>query len=219
METFKLILNICEGTACLVGFINLNKVRGGHWHYFPHYLLVIFLSEIAGWYLYSQKMYHANFALYEYFVIPLEFLFFFRMFHLHSKGSGLQWLPVSFMYIYAASWLVDRLFLSQTQFWFYSFSYSMGNLLLLVLILRYFIKLSTSDAILHFKRDMFFWVSAGLLVYYLGSFPYYSLRNTIVYNFKELNITYSYIMYILNCFMYLMFALSFVLCRRNTHSL
>src|SRR6185312_7155537 len=112
------------------------------------------------------------------------------------RGAKYKWLPIICGSMYIISWLTDFFYFSKFHFFFYSFSYTVGNFLLLILILNFFIRLATSDAIITFRQNMLFWMSLGMLIYYLGSFPYFGLRNTIAYNYREINITYNYIVFI-----------------------
>jgi len=159
-----------------------------------------------------------NLAYFNYFEIPIEFTFFILLFRRAFKLTRIYWLPIVCLIVYITSWLMDVFFFGKWEFIFNSFSCTIGNLLLLILILSYFIQLVTSNAILTFRNNMLFWVSLGLLLYYLGAFPYYGLRNTIAYNYREINITYTYIMYVLNCLMYLMFTISFIWGKPNIES-
>lgn len=210
METITNILRVFEAVALVTGLICWKKIRHTYWKWFPVYLLFIVISEFIGAYLNDIKASRLNQAYFNYFEIPIEFVFFFLLFHQSYKLSKYNWLPIVSLVVYLASWMLDVLYFSKLQFFFYSFSYTIGNLLLLVLIMGYFIRLVTSDAILDFRHDMFFWVGSGMLLYYLGAFPYYGLRNTLAYNYREIYNTYNYIMYVLNCLMYVMFSFSFI---------
>jgi len=212
-------LNVLEIVSCITGFILFKKLRGSYWRWFPYYLAFIVVAEFTGKYFLEHKMLAACEKFCNLFEVPVEFLFFFWLFYRNFRESKYRKIPLMCIAAYLLCWLTDNLFLSKMNFWFYSFSYTCGNLLLLVLILTYFIGLVTTDAILKYKQDMLFWVSTGLLLFYLGTFPYYGLRNTLVYNYKQLYITYSYIMYILNCLMYLMFTFSFIWGKPNSRSL
>ncbi len=185
------ILRIFEAIAFLTGLVYWKKIKNTYWVWFVLYLLFIVLSEAIGTYFITANK-HANLAFFNYFEIPIEFIFFFSLFHQSYKLSKYKWLPIVCMAVFLVSWIMDLLYFSKLQFFFYSFSYTIGNLLLLILILGYFIRLVTSDAILNFSHDMLFWVSTGLLLYYLGTFPFYGLRNTLTKNYKEVYITYHY---------------------------
>jgi hypothetical protein len=207
-----------EALACISGFLYWKKIKASYWKWFPVYLLFVVLSEFAGHYFRFHGMVQANKDFFDYFEIPVEFFFFFWVFYNSFENPKNKRLPIVCAGIYLVCWLTDVLYFSNHVYWFYSFSYTIGNLLLLILILRYFIQLVTSDAILTFKNNMLFWVGTGLLLYYLGTFPYYGLRNTMVNGYHDLFQKYSYIMFILNCLMYLSFSFSFIWGRPNTTS-
>jgi hypothetical protein len=218
LKPLEIALNILELAAFVSSIIFWKKIKNSYWKYFSLYLLLIVISETIGRYLTHHNMDTANHQFYNYFEIPMEFTFFYWLFYRAQNKSKFRWLPIVCAAVYCASWLTDIFYFSKMQFVFYSFSYTVGNLLLLVLVLRFFIQLVTSDDILTFSQNMLFWVSLGALMFYLGTFPYYGLRNSIAYNYREIYITYSYIVYILDCFMYLMFIFSFVWGKPNIRS-
>ncbi|MCW3121404.1 MAG: hypothetical protein JWQ38_896 [Flavipsychrobacter sp.] len=219
METLANILLIFEVIACLVGLFKLNKLKKTYWVYFPFYLLFIIVCELIGWYLSESNMLLENGKFFNYFEIPIEFGFMFWLFHQTFKNSKFNKLAVICAAIYFVCWIVDGILLNIWHTFFYSFSYTVANLVLLILLLTYFIRLVFSDAILTFRKDMMFWVSLGMLMYYMGSFPYYGLRNTLARDYYSLYVKYSYLEYILNCTMYLMFTFSFIWGKPNTRSL
>lgn len=150
----------------MAGMISYKRLKGSHWIYFVWYLGFIVAAEAIGQYMRQRSMVVANLRLYNYLVIPIEFLFNFLLFWF-AFGEGKRKLPVVFTVIYLVSWLTDVLLLSRHRFFFYSFSYTIGNLLLLILILRFFLNLVTSNDILTFRENMQFWVSLGLLIFAL----------------------------------------------------
>lgn len=216
IQVLRWIIMSMELVACVTGFIYWHKVKQNYWKWFPFYLLFIVLAECVGYTLSVNKMKEANLAFFNYFEIPVEFLFFFWLFHQSLKHTKNNKLPVISTIIYAIAWLTDIFYFSKHKFGFYSFSYTIGNLLLLVLILRYYVQLVTSDEILSFRTNMLFWVSAGMLLYYLGTFPFYGLTNTLAAHYKQLYYSYIYVMYTLNCLMYLMFTLGFIWSNPNS---
>jgi hypothetical protein len=209
IQVLDILLFAFEVISCITGFVMSKKLNSNHWKWFPYYLTFIVLAELPGKYFLAQHMYEECTMYYNIIVIPIEFSFFYWLFYMQFRLSKQKNIPIFCGAIYLLCWSIDNFYLTKVDFWF-SFSYTCGNILLLVLILTYFINLVTTDAILNYKQDMLFWVSTGLLLFYLGTFPYYGLRNTLVYNYRQLYITYSYIMYILNCLMYLMFTFSFI---------
>lgn len=212
----RCILLTAELSAALTGFLHWNKLKKTYWKWFPFYLLFIVLSEGIGFILSTLKMKHANLTYFNYFVIPVEFLFFFWLFQQAFKNLRITRIAFMCILIYICSVVIDYLFLHNSDAMFLASSYTIGNLLLLVLVFDFFYQLVTTDAILHFKENMLFWVSTGLLLFYLGSFPFYGLRNILGVNYKELYRNYGYIVYVLNILMYLMFTFSFIWGKPNT---
>ncbi len=206
----KPLLTILEIIACLSGYVYWRKMKGTYWVAFPIYLTFIVISELIGWLLANEKYKHLNIGFYNFLEIPMEFLFFFWLFNITSKSLSYNKLPLICAFIYLISWLVENIVYWNTPFFWAEKSYETGNLLLLILILRYFIVLVTSDEILNFRTNRMFWVCSGLLLYYLGSAPFYGLRSIIISNYPRLMAPFYTIVLVLNCIMYLMFAISFI---------
>ncbi len=219
MEVLLNILKCIELLACLVGFFYFKKLKNTYWAVFPFYLLFIVLAEYLGGYLRLQHKLLAANHFYNYLEIPVEFLFSFWLFYKAFKSTKYKWLPLACAITYLVSWAVDNAYLIGTRFAFYSFSYMIANVVMLVLLLFYFIQLVFSDAILTFRENMMFWVCLGMFIYYVGCFPYYGLRNTLAVNYPLLYMKYSYLEYILNCTMYLLFTFSFIWGKPNMRSL
>ncbi len=226
MEIPLKILLFFELLACVFGIINYNKVKNTPWQYFSLYLIFIVFSEILGVFLllYLPDTNYNTFY-FSYFEIPIEFNFFFLLFYLFEKNPGKRKLPGVFAVIYLIAWLSGIFYFKEKHPNFDSVSYTIGALLLLILILRFFIRLITSDELMKFRENRLFWVCLGLLTFYLGSFPYFSLISiphqtlkNLLPKYKELFTTYMYIVYGLNSFMYLTFAFSFIWGKNKTSS-
>ncbi len=210
------ILDAFEAIAAFAGLIYWKKVKNNYFKWLSIYLIYIFLADFSGPIIDSLGI--NNTKYYNYFVIPEEFLFFFCLFHKNFEKSEYKGLPILCMGIYFISLMADVFYFSKHQFFFDSISYSIGNLLLLILILLFFIQLINNDEVLTFQKNMMFWICVGLLVYFLGSFPYYGLRNTFIAKYHNLHEIYYYITNALDCFMYLMFTFSFIWGKPNLKS-
>ena len=212
-----LIFYCFELLPVITGFLYWKKVKNNYFKWVVIYLLYIFIADLAGAFL--DMAHISNVAYYDYLVIPVEFLFLFWLFDKTFKHNPYKRLPLICAGIYLSGLLTDVVYFAKHRFPFYSFSYSIGNLLLLILILRFFILLINSDAVLTYRRNMMFWICAGLLIYYLGSLPYYGLRNTFVLKYHNLYAIYNYITLVLDCLMYLMFSFSFIWGKPNSRYL
>lgn len=203
------ILHLFQAIATLAGFMHWKKIKDSYFKWFPPYLLIILLAEYTGRYFKVTGMLKTNFIFFNYAIIPFEFLFFFWLFHMSFILQKYNRLPVICLLVYIASIIPDWIYFHNKTYWFYSFSYTVGNLLLLILIFRFFFNLILSSSILFYRQSMLFWISTGLLLFYLGTFPYFGLRNTLMAERKIL-IAYTSLVNILNCLMYLMFTISFI---------
>ena len=214
MSTALKIFYCFEALPCFVGFLYWKKVGNSYFKWFVIYLLYIFLADLAGAII-KLCNFH-NELYYDYFVVPIEFLFLFWLFYKTFQDYKYKRLPIIFTGTYLSSFLIDVIFFSKHPFPFYSFSYSIGNLLLLLLILRFFLLLISSDDVLQYRTNMMFWICIGLLVYYLGSFPFYGLKNNFAHKYLKLLKIYNNIALILDCIMYLMFTFSFIWGKPNS---
>ena len=216
------ILFFFELTACVTGIFYYNKLKTSYWKYFPLYLIFIVCSEIFGRFLLQHYpypkclIYNTNF--FTYFEIPVEFLFFIWLFYISGTNNRQRIIPVLCAVIYLISLLSGILFFIAKYQNFDSVSYTIGNLALLILILRFFVRLVSSDELVNFRENKLFWVCLGLLLFYLGSFPYYnfislpdsSFVNLIGIEHQNLFNVYKNIVFGLNSLMYIMFTVSFI---------
>lgn len=202
-------VNVCELLACLTGIVYWQKIKHSYWKWFVVYLALITLLEATGFYI-RVGLQQNNIALYYWLIVPLEFLFFFWLLGKYGNGQVQKKWSLVATATYVLCFLIDQIWLQHTQFAFSSFSYCIGNILLLVLIIRFFLTFSTSNDILRYKENGMFWVCLGLLVFYIGSLPFYGLWNTLRNNYPTLFNNYWIVQTVLLYCMYLFFAISFI---------
>lgn len=204
-----LFLYGCEAIAAITGIYYWRKIKNSYWKWFAVYLIVIVFIETTGRILQHLQLYSWNLAFFTWFGIPVQFLFFYWLYGKQQEIYRAR-LPVIAAVIYIASILTEVFLIKGRPMWFFSFSYTVGTILLVVLIITYLLKFVNSDAILAYKSDMMFWVSAGLAIFCLGTLPFFALRNTLYYQYRDVFIIYNYIQLVLDCLMYLVFALLFI---------
>ncbi len=61
---------------------------------------------------------------------------------------------------------------------FQSIAFITASVLIVLQVAFYFIELLNSERVLHVKKNLFFWISIGLLIFYIGNIPF---RITINY--------------------------------------
>jgi hypothetical protein len=206
-----IVLNVMELAACVAGFISWRKMKGSYWRAFPVYLSVILMTELTAEYF--KHMYdndRVNNNIYRFFGIPLEFVFLFWLFYQHFRKTDMRMLPTILATGYVVSIPVDILYVSRMRYFFDSFSYCVGNVFLLVLLMTFFLRFSRSEAILAYKSDMMFWVCTGLMIFYLGTLPLFGMWNTLIDHYRNLFWVLYYCLFPLNYIMYFLFTISFV---------
>lgn len=197
--------------AALTGLLLINKWKTTAMKLFIFYLLIITVCEIAGYYLGQKEMYIAKGYLYKYGVLPFEFFFFSFFFFQILSSKKSRTMIAAFVILFSISWIFETIFLDNQNLPFSSLSYSVGNVFLLVYLFNYFNQLTDSEKILSFYKEPLFWVSVGLLVFYLVSFPYYLIFNTIAKNYyRSIYLPYHLIVIFLNYLMYSIFTFAII---------
>ena len=199
------LLNCCEIIAAVVGLIYYNRIKKTYWKWFVLYLFYIAVYEIItriAAYDFAVKIdfYFAKIQ------VPIEFLFFFWLYAVQSfKSKKIFWICSS---LYLLSLIPDES-LSQGNYFFSSFNYIIGTLILLLFVVLEFNKQIKSDNILLFTKNKMFYVNIGIVLFYIGTLPFFGLYYPIM---KEPEIWNNYYIYFMisNCIMYLLFAASFI---------
>ncbi len=88
----------------------------------------------------------------------------------------------------------------------------LGTLLLLGCIAIYFQQLLLSDKILYFSKDLIFYISVGVIVWNLCVTPIYIYDKYFTTENEEFILLYAAILRYCNIFMYLLFAIGFIVC-------
>lgn len=200
---------VIETAACITGFTYLKKWKGSFMKAFPFYLLVIVILEVYGNYLIKDN--HVNEAYYTWFVMPLEFGFFIWLYYMYFKQTRFKIFPIAGGILYAAACILSLALVKYVDnYWQLPISYMIGIIVLLGLSIIFFVHLFNGDNILYFRSNIFFWVSIGLLVFYLISSPFYVFRESLYKNYKEIFWLYYYIQFFANYLMYILFSIGFI---------
>ncbi|MDC7998110.1 hypothetical protein [Gilvibacter sediminis] len=100
-----------------------------------------------------------------------------------------------------------------------NYTYIVGSIFLLICILIYYFELLKSDNILRFSTSLTFYISVGLLIYYLCITPLF-IYGRYYYQFESgdaFNQFYLYTLAVANVIMYGTFTLGFILCKPQTN--
>ncbi len=195
--------------CALTALIKFNTFKESIWKWFAIYVIVIFLLELASR---VALMPHPTLRkyYYDFFVIPFEFFFLYWLYCNSLKNKKLLWLCSG---IYALSFVPHFLLFEEPPL-VYSFSYVVGNLILLVLVCIEFFKQIQTDKIVFFNRNMMFYVNTGVILLYIGSLPFFTFYGLLLKEPVLWNDYYVFFM-MANNIMYLLFTAAFIWGRPN----
>jgi hypothetical protein len=174
-------------------------------------LLVFYLGLIAATellnFLFSDKLDDfLNYTI-RYFIIPMQFVFllFFLLYSPHKKKNILMSV---FILTYIFFFIVENVRLFVLPVNFDSLSYGIGNLLLIISLIIALMDIFNELNFTAVNQHSTFLIYAGLIIFYIGSFPYENFRNYFWSKPSYYNTAYflHYLSQAFNCIMYLMFA-------------
>jgi hypothetical protein len=211
LDKQQIITIVFESIAMFAGYYRWKKNKGTVLNIFTVYLSLIVLGEIAGNYLQHSGQEMAANYLFTIFVIPMEFLFFFYFFSkmIHTKSAVRYGIVATIVAL--AVFLFEELFLKtkEKQF-FMSLFYSVSNIFLLIFVIWFFLQFFKSDNLVNYRYNPAFWISIGVLLFYLGTFPLFATYNILWEWDKGLFMNYYTALFWLNLAMYSCFTIAFL---------
>jgi hypothetical protein len=206
-------IKIMEGLACITGFLCWARLYPRFWRGFPFYLLIITCCEFAGWYMNGHSIFKPARLMYNYFVIPLEFLFMHYLYY-HSLSKEFRKTVVSLSVIFILTFVVEYVLLINVKWIWMSLTYATGCITILILSVIYFLGLIRNEKVVMYIKEPFFWVNLGLILFYVGAFPYYVTINYLYKINVPLFYTLSWLSLGFNYLMYLFFIVAFLCFRK-----
>lgn len=200
-----------ECIAALTSILFFKKIKGSYYIYFSIFLVLIFLCEMFGKYGDQFISYPKN-LFFNYFVIPLEFIFLYWLYAYKSlKNKKLFW---SFSLIFVLSFIPNELYFIKNKHIF-SFNYTFGSLLLMFLVIMEYYKQINSENILNFTKNRMFYINLGVTLFYIGTLPFWAFYLQLLSDHKEVWDVYLNYFRISGIMMYLLFAGSFIWGKQN----
>ena len=215
-EIITLLLNFFELSAAATGFFFWRKIKGTAWALFPLFLLIIFITEILAKFMRLEGWHRELITpLYKFVNIPLTVfcIIYFLSRQLRKPYNSI--LLLLSMIAFTAVLLSEIFIFSGNDFSLGSPSYIIGCVLMLVAALISFYNLLYGDRIMNYKSRLDFWVSVGVLCYYIPSLPFNAIRNKLLVSHYSTGIKIWYITMGFDCLMYACFIIGFILFDRN----
>lgn len=201
-----------ELAAAVVALCYWSKLKNSYWKWFIIYLCVIFFVEaFSKWGLNNNAKYRVY--LYDFFGIPIQFLFFYWLYAIKSlKNYTLFWVCT---FLYTISFLPYFTLFAKGSI-VYSLSYTVGNVLLMLMVLLEIFKQINSEKILLFRSNFMFYINIGIMLFYIGTLPFFSFYG-LLYKHPEFWNNYYIFFMVANHIMYSLFICAFVWGKPNTY--
>ncbi|MDH5413147.1 MAG: hypothetical protein OEW87_03325 [Flavobacteriaceae bacterium] len=204
-----------ELISAVVGSIYFYKYRHTVLKYFLILLWYITITEFCGYYFRKYKfLVHISndgvvynlwlYNLLEIVTFGILYYIFFKSLKTTIYKLWTKILAIGFVLLTIVNWGFLQNFILEWS----EFPNIYGSLTLIIIILFYFIELLRSDKIILFHRNLLFWISVGLLLFYAGTLPFAIKVNgyALIPGIHGLFL----IIYILAIFMYLTFTFGFI---------
>ena len=199
-------LVIVEFTAAAAGILTRHRWKGHYLQWFPLYLLFVTALEFLYYYLFKSNRPAAYLVKQAQPIVEILFLHFFFYNVLAQKHKKTV---ITGAVVYITALVIENTLLKSNTYYFESLSYTAANLFILIYLIFFFTTLVNSEHLLVFKQLTVFWIMCGLLVFYLGTFPFYGLYNELARNLN-IFIPAAWIATSLNYCMYLLFTIGFI---------
>jgi len=196
-----------EFISALIGSLYFLKLKNTYWKWFCLYLIFIFIQEFY-WFYNSSLFGIIKQDYFTYFGIPIQYLFLFWLYALKSIKSKKIFLIC--LTIYISTYFPFELYYNKVNA-VYSLNLTVGTILLAFLVVLEFIKQIKTDDILKFKKNKMFYINIGVVLFYIGTYPFFAFYNTLL-NEPFINLGNFYYLYFKTsvCLMYLFFIASLI---------
>ena len=169
------ILNIIIPFLLGLGIILKNSHKLPLYYLLGGFFIYTGFGEWFGLALMNRFDAEVNIFYYDNFNIPLGYLLQFLVFYLAiTDKKGKKYIMVM-GFLYLASFLVDKIWIHYSPGELSMLSYCAGSVFCILICLLYMYSLIKSKAILYFKTNLMFWISAGTLFFQLFTFVFYAL--------------------------------------------
>lgn len=174
MNTLVNIILTLEILVAFLAILYYKKHKNITYTIFLVYVLLVVIVEIAASFLNELKIANTTlFNIYTFFEINTVALLYY---YLVKGNTGRNIIKIGTT-IFNAFYLLSFVYITLS-----SFSLTVGGIFVSFYMLIFLREFLNSDRIINFKKYLFFWVTASLLLYYMGSTPYQTILNTFGIN-------------------------------------
>ncbi|RFN60168.1 hypothetical protein DZ858_09035 [Marixanthomonas ophiurae] len=166
-STFQYIVFAFYGIAALTAILFYSNYKHTVLKYFVWILIYTFINEVSAKYVYYWV--DKNAIMYNVFN-TIYFLYFFYVFWNFIRSKTYKnWIVYSVI-LFSIVTLIN-VFIIDILEETLMYSYITGSCLIIFCIILYYIEILSDSRVLHIKEDLLFWISIGLLLFYVGYIP------------------------------------------------
>ncbi|PVW13072.1 hypothetical protein [Marixanthomonas spongiae] len=204
-SVFHYIVLSFYGIATVTAILFYGKYKHTVLKYFVWILIYNLINEISAKYVYYWL--DRNVIMYNVYN-TVFFSYFFYVFWNFVKGKTYKkWIVYSVILFLIAT--VINVFTVNAYYDSLMISYITGACLIIFCIILYYIEILSDTRVLHIREDLLFWISIGLLLFYVGYIPIKLSREFFAGN-DDLFITLYNVQRILIIIMYSCFTMGFI---------
>lgn len=207
IQTFirNILLPSIQLITMIIGIYYISRLKKSYWKWFSFYLILICGQEFF-WLLNPKIDRFYRETYYIYLGIPIQYIFLYWLYAFKSLNKRILFITLTALF--TCSLTIAAYFMNIHEV--YSVTTNVGTLLLIILFILESVKQIKTDEILKFKENKMFYINLGLILFYLGTYPYQIfIRELYENHFAIWNVYYVYFL-LSNCIMYLLFAASFL---------
>jgi hypothetical protein len=148
-------------------FLYYNKYKDTKLRLLPWIFVLSFVVEVTAISLRLNDYY--NVWLYNQY-INIEFLFFLWIFYRYIENLNFKKVIILGSILYEF-YFIFGIIISNNMNVFQTYPFAFAQILIIIVLFAFIIQMISSDKILHIQQYLIFWVSLGLLFYYIVPFP------------------------------------------------
>jgi len=186
-------------------------------YFIPFLLLTVIVECLGHLWPFNKRFFLGKYAMYNIFT-SFEFLFYSFLFYIHFKKRIFKQIVALFIPLFIVAVTFNIIFIQGANRTFNSYTFLLGSFFIVIFCCCFFYESVLPDQIdQQLSKQPFFWISSGLLIFYLGSVIITALYEYLIGNelrSEGLRI-YDTINRSLNVILYSSFCIAFYLCRDN----
>ena len=205
--SFANISNFFLILTAIIATIYYKKYKGTPLNIVVFYLwYTVVLEYVAQYYLYYNAWWY-NIG------INIEILFYLYLYYQYISNKSIKKFILIGGTIYESYFLINYLVLSDNWNVYQNFPFTLGALLIIVVVFMFLLEMFQSDKVMYSGRYLIFWISLGLLFYNIIPLPLFVARSFIKNMASMMNIQF-----IANILMYFSFIYGFIWSSMNYKS-